>query len=182
MSRRAAAVVFVVRLEAPPGAEFFSQLFPCHAWRSVAGGSIARAIKEKVRIMDMRKYAGERFLKVADLDGGSIQETIAVIKPGKYDKPNVVFESGNLLGLNVTNTRTLVRAYGSNSTDWIGKAIELYVGEVEVRDGELQDAILVRPLSPVLPPEQRTKLQPQPEKAPQLSEQPQRDPSDEIPF
>ena len=77
-------------------ASLFSSIFSRHAWRSVAGRCQHARLKDLV--MDMRKFAGEHFLKVADLSNGSIQETIGVIKPGKYDKPNAVFESGNLLG------------------------------------------------------------------------------------
>ena len=88
--------------------------------------------------MDMTQFAGSgRFLKVADLDGGSIQETIAAIGPGKYDKANATFESGAVLSLNVTNTRALIKAYGSNSTDWLGKVVELYIGKIE--DGVCQN-------------------------------------------
>ena len=121
--------------------------------------------------MDMRLFAGEHFLKVADLNDGTAQKTIAVVKSGKYDKPNIVFEDGDLLSLNVTNTRCLMRAYGGNSTDWVGKTIELYVGKVEIQDGDIKDAILVRPISPLLKPEQRTKLPPVP-----APEAPKRDP------
>jgi hypothetical protein len=141
------------------------------AWRSVAGGSFTRAAKERILIMDMKQFVGEHFLKVADLNGEPIQKTIAIVKQGKYDKANVVFEDGDVLGLNVTNTRCLLKAYGDNSTDWIGKTIELYVGQIEVRDGDIKDAILVRPISPPLKPEQRTKLPPAP-----APEAPKRDP------
>ena len=80
--------------------------------------------------MDMRKYSGETFIKVDDVRNGPVRVQIAVVKEGKYDKANLVFESGEVLGLNSTNNRTLIRAYGPNSDDWIGKEIELYLGEI----------------------------------------------------
>jgi hypothetical protein len=97
--------------------------------------------------MDMRKYSGETFIKVDDVRNGPIQVQIAVVKEGKYDKPNLVFETGEVLGLNSTNNRTLIRAYGPNSDGWIGKEIELYLGEIEYQ-GSMQPAVLVRPISP----------------------------------
>jgi hypothetical protein len=36
--------------------------------------------------MDMRKYSGGTFIKVADVSEGPLQVQIAVIKEGKYDK------------------------------------------------------------------------------------------------
>jgi hypothetical protein len=33
--------------------------------------------------------------------------------------------------VNATNNRILMRAYGRNSDDWVGKEIELYLGEIE---------------------------------------------------
>jgi hypothetical protein len=125
--------------------------------------------------MDMKQYAGEHFLKVTDLDDEPIQKTIAVIKTGKWDKPNCVFEDGDVLSLNVTNSRALLKAYGSDSDGWVGKTIELYVGKVEVRDGDIKDAILVRPVSPPL---RRPKSPPQASK----TEPAEGDPSEEIPF
>jgi hypothetical protein len=41
----------------------------------------------------------------------------------------------------------LVRAYGPDSDDWVGKEIELYLGEVEYQK-DFQPAVLVRPVSP----------------------------------
>jgi hypothetical protein len=99
--------------------------------------------------MDMRKYSGGSFIKVADVSEGPLQMQIAVIKEGKYDKPDVVFETGETLSLNATNNRTLIRTYGPNSGDWIGKEIALTLGQIEYQ-GKLQDAVIVKPISPPL--------------------------------
>jgi hypothetical protein len=97
--------------------------------------------------MDMRKYSGPTFLRVDDVRDGPLQLQIAVIKEGKYGKPDVVFETGEMLSLNATNVRTLVRAYGSNSDRWIGKQVELVLGWVKFQ-GEPQEAVIVKPISP----------------------------------
>ena len=83
--------------------------------------------------MDMRKYSGPTFIKVPDVRNGSLPMQIAAIREGKYDKPDLVFESGEALSVNSTNNRILMRAYGSNSDDWVGKEIELALGQSSFR-------------------------------------------------
>ena len=97
--------------------------------------------------MDMRKYSGEQFIKVDDVREGPLQVQIALVKQGKFDKPDMNFETGEILSLNATNTKILVRAYGPNSEDWVGKEIELTLGQVEFQK-KLQDAVVVKPISP----------------------------------
>ena len=63
------------------------------------------------------------------------------------EKPDLVFESGEAFSVNSTNNRTLMRAYGSNSDNWVGKKIELALGQIKYQ-GELQDAVIVKPISP----------------------------------
>jgi hypothetical protein len=105
--------------------------------------------------MDMRKYSGATFIKVADVSEGPLQLQIAVVKVGKYDKPDIVFESGEILSLNATNNRTLIRAYGPNSDDWISKKIELALGQIEYQ-GEPQDAVIVKPIDAPIDASQKT--------------------------
>jgi hypothetical protein len=97
--------------------------------------------------MDMQEFSGGGFVKVDDVKEGPIKEQIDAVKLGKWDKPNLVFESGSLLSVNATNNRILMRAYGRNSDDWVGKEIELYLGEIEFQ-GTPREAVLVRPISP----------------------------------
>ena len=47
--------------------------------------------------MDMRKFSGEHFIKVDDVRDGAIQGQIAVVRQGKYDKQDLVLESGDVL-------------------------------------------------------------------------------------
>jgi len=107
--------------------------------------------------MDMRKFSGEHFIKVDDVRDGPIQEKIAVVRQGKYDKPDLVFESGDVLSLNARNNKTLMRAYGRNSDDWIGKEVELFLGKIEYQ-GKMQEAVLVRQISPQVKAKEQTKL------------------------
>lgn len=62
--------------------------------------------------MDMRKFAGEQFIRVDDVRDGPISLQIAMVKEGKFDKPDMIFKTGEILSLNSTNTKILVRAYG----------------------------------------------------------------------
>ena len=107
--------------------------------------------------MDMRKFSGDHFIKVNDVRDGPLNEVIAGAKIGKYDKPDLMFESGDLLSLNATNNSVLVRAYGSDSDNWIGKQIELFHGEIKYQ-GSDQEAVLVRPISPSVRVKEQTKL------------------------
>jgi hypothetical protein len=100
--------------------------------------------------MDMRKFSSPTFLKVNDVRDGPLQLQIAVVNEGKYEKPDLVFETGETLSLNATNVNTLMRAYGSNSDHWTGKEIELALAKIKYQ-GELQDAVIVKPISPPAP-------------------------------
>jgi hypothetical protein len=97
--------------------------------------------------IDMRKYGGEYYLTVPDVRDGPLPEKIVDVRDGKYDKPDLIFETGDALSLNATNRRVLMRAYGPTSDTWIDKNIECYLGEVEFQ-GKQQESVLTRPISP----------------------------------
>lgn len=97
--------------------------------------------------MDMKKYAGSRFLKFEDVKDAPRVETIAEAIEGRFEKANLIFESGDKFSLNKTNCRTLVRAFGENSCDWIGRKVELVAGEIEYQ-GAKKDSVLIRPVPP----------------------------------
>ena len=89
----------------------------------------------------------KKYLKATDVMEGPLIMHIAGVKEGAYG-PELVFESGETLSLNVTNTVTLIKAYGDgDGTSWIGKKIELYHGELEYK-GKMVASVLVRPLTP----------------------------------
>jgi hypothetical protein len=96
--------------------------------------------------MDMRAFKKPRFLKVDDFRNGSRQMRIAGVLSGKYDKPDLVFETGDKLGLSATNIETLAEAYGWESDSWADRLVELYVGKGKY-DGEDIDMVLVKPIS-----------------------------------
>jgi hypothetical protein len=101
-------------------------------------------------MIDMRKYgSGETYLTIADVREGPLLMTIAGAKEGQYDKPNLHFETGDILSLNATNRKTLMRAYGPTSNTWIGKQVELMLGQTMFQ-GAPQDSVIVRPISPAL--------------------------------
>ena len=130
--------------------------------------------KESV-IMDMSKYSGAAFLKAGDVKvNGSIRVVIADIQVGKYEKPDVSFTDGTKLSLNATNNKILCQAYGTDGDDWIGKEIELSLGEIEYQ-GKPQEAVLVKPISPPI-----EKKPPPPKPKPKNSGGGDMD--DEIPF
>src|SRR5690349_13363650 len=97
--------------------------------------------------MNMRKFAATEFIRLDDLKDGPREETIAGIVEGKFDKPDVIFESGAKMGLNKTNTLTLCKAYGDEEEAWIGKVVELFAGTIRYQ-GSDKEAVLVRPISP----------------------------------
>jgi hypothetical protein len=80
----------------------------------------------------------------------------------------LIFESGDKFSLNKANCRTLVRAFGEDSRDWIGCKIELVAGKAEYQ-GTKKDSVVVRPVS-------QQKNHPAPVKAEQD------DLNDQIPF
>jgi hypothetical protein len=110
--------------------------------------------------MDMRKFSGPTFLKVDDVREGPLQLQIAAINDGKYEKPDAVFETGETLSLNATNVKTLIRAYGPKSEGWAGKQIELTLGTVKFQ-GEPQDAVIVKPVSPPIATADKTAKSPE---------------------
>ena len=97
--------------------------------------------------MDMRKY-GRRsaFIKADQVRDQPRDETITFVKIGRFDRPDVAFESGKQLTLNATNVDVLIEAYG-DSDNWIGKHVRLFLGDIEYQ-GSPHEAVLVRPISP----------------------------------
>jgi hypothetical protein len=101
---------------------------------------------------DLKKFVGPRFIKPEHVREKPLRDTVAVVKQGKYDKLELVFESGDTLSLNATNTETLMNVYGRNSDRLVGKEIELYFGQLQY-NGKDNDAVLVRPITPAEKPD-----------------------------
>lgn len=106
-------------------------------------------------MIDMRKYASENYITVADVRDGPLQMKIVDVREGKFDKPDLVFETCDILSLSATNRKTLVRAFGFNTDAWISKEIELFLGEIPF-DKKPQEAVVVRLISPPLTAAEKT--------------------------
>jgi hypothetical protein len=110
--------------------------------------------------MDMSKHAGGLYLRAEDIrESGPKRVKIERVEEGQYGKPVLVLNDGTSLTLNQTNTRTLIRAYGSESRDWIDREIELHLSQTSY-EGHAQDSILVKPISPPIPLSERKPLKP----------------------
>jgi hypothetical protein len=96
--------------------------------------------------MDLTKYAGSKFIKVEDLDKGPQRKTIEAIETGKFDRPVAVFSDQKRMSLNATNVNTLINIFGSTESDnLIGEEVELFVGEVKLKDGITKSVLLRLP-------------------------------------
>jgi hypothetical protein len=163
--------IFVLQLEGKPGAAgirdlraLLKHLLRCSGFRCTGAREITtnhelpaaarrRRMDERKRAeketsaMDMREFIGSAFLKPGDVKDGPIKVAITDIVEGKFGKPDLVFDDGTRLSCNVTNARVLARAYGTDSKDWIGKEVELSLGETEYQ-GQPKASVLVKPISP----------------------------------
>jgi hypothetical protein len=100
-----------------------------------------------VRAMDVRAFRKPRFLKVEDLKAsGPRVDRIVGLKEGKFEKPELILESGDMIGLSATNLDTLARAYGYESELWSGHQIKLYAGAGEFNKKPVE-MVLIEPLS-----------------------------------
>jgi hypothetical protein len=97
--------------------------------------------------MDMREYVGGDFVKVEHVRNGPRRERIVDVTVGQFDRPVAALEAGDMLTLNHTNTRVLIKNHGERSEDWIGKIIELQLGKLPYK-GEEVDAVIVVPIDP----------------------------------
>lgn len=92
--------------------------------------------------MDMRKFSGSSFINI-DSVREPLRLRIASVGMGQWDKPNIIFETGEKFSVNATNNRILVRAFGADSDDWLGHTIELYEGVGEF-NGESKPMVRIR--------------------------------------
>jgi hypothetical protein len=96
---------------------------------------------------DLKDYSGEYFIKPDDVRKKALRRRITDVRKGNYDKLELVFDRGEVLSLNATNTRALSRVYGGSSDALIGKIIEMYLGQIPY-NGANNDAVLVNPITP----------------------------------
>lgn len=118
------------------------------------------------------------YLKAADLRGRDVTVVIDRIEPrhelqrqnGKDYKP-VIWMRGTDKGwcLNVTNARTIAKLYGSEVTQWVGKAVTIYPTQVQF-GRDTVEAIRVRPSIPT--PARVAPPPPSPSRAPGEDDEP----------
>ena len=103
---------------------------------------------------DLRKFSGSQFLKFEDVADNPIEVTIVAVSLGKFGKLDLTFDTGDKFSLNATNTKVLMKAYGYSDGDLLGQRIRLLPGKTKYQ-GELQDSVVVEPVSPGKPKEER---------------------------
>jgi hypothetical protein len=101
-------------------------------------------------MVNLREWIGGTFLKPEDIGATPIVLTIVDVAEGKWEKPDLTFNNGWKLSLNKTNARTIARAWGYESDDWIDKPVELSVG-LTTYQGEQQESVLLKPITPATP-------------------------------
>jgi hypothetical protein len=119
--------------------------------RRDARRQIAQAIsvETELKMVSLRKFGPQnRYIKLEDLkDRPPLRERIGLVKVenGKFgERAVLVFEpAGQMLSLNVTSVGNLMRDFGEESDDWVGKLVEVYAGEVETKSGTMH-AVLVK--------------------------------------
>jgi hypothetical protein len=128
-------------------------LFSHHARRSVDGRPNPRAMKigDDKMSYNLRDYSGEYFIKLDDVREKPLRRRITNVRKGNYDKLELVFDSGEVLSLNATNTRALSRVYGGSSDALIGKVVDLEHGQLRYQGAD-HDAVLVKPITQPEPP------------------------------
>jgi hypothetical protein len=98
---------------------------------------------ENKTMVDLSKYAGSRFLKLADVANGPKRKVIADVTEGDYDKPVLVFKDGSRFSVNKTNVNTLLELFGSADSKYIiGKEIVLYAGRVHFQGNETSSVLI----------------------------------------
>lgn len=107
--------------------------------------------KAKERDMNINEFITDGgFIKPDTVASGPIRDFVSDCKPGRFDRPDLYLQGGGILGLNITNLRTLRSAWGPESDHWIGKEVELYLGTLKY-NGTDNDSVLVRTISPATP-------------------------------
>jgi hypothetical protein len=100
--------------------------------------------------MDVSKYLGQRFIKLAQLENRPIEGPIAGIAEGDYGL-NLTLENGVTISLNKTSVGNLADAWGAESEHWITKKVRVFAGDIPFQGG-FKRGVVVVPLSPPNPP------------------------------
>jgi hypothetical protein len=121
--------------------EFRMHQRPMHSMRKSK-----RAFRRRCPV-DIRQFRKPKFLKIEDIRAsGPREDGIVGVKEGKFEKPDLLLESGDMIGLSATNIDVLAREYGWETKLWSGHAIRLVVGQGESNDKPV-DMVLIEPIS-----------------------------------
>jgi hypothetical protein len=85
---------------------------------------------------DVEEAGGELFVTIQDAEEVELRDGTKLMLVFEGEHPGLV--------LNQTNIRTLAKAFGDDSDDWLGNAITLFVIDLEVQ-GEQRKGIRIRP-------------------------------------
>ena len=93
--------------------------------------------------MDLTRYAGNRFIKLADVANGPKRKVVASVVEGNFDRPVMKFADGTSLTLNKTNVNTLLDLFGSADSKYVvGKLVELYAGTTKYQGADKPSVLL----------------------------------------
>jgi hypothetical protein len=99
--------------------------------------------------MDMRQYASTYIKPDHVRDGPLLTRIVNVFESEQFGRPVLELETGSQFTLNDGNTNTLIKAWGHNSDDWIGKEVELSLGTYrDWRSDTDKETVKIRAVSP----------------------------------
>ena len=134
---------------------------------------------------DMRKYNSTSYIKPDAVREGPLQARIvSVFISEKYDRPVLELDTGDLFTLNATNNRALCQAYGPDSDNWIGHAVEFSLGTyVDRQTDQTKETVKLKALSSCAGNGALQRVDPAQLPAPMAKRSTvKNDPDDEIPF
>ncbi len=110
---------------------------------------------------DYRTMFDSKWIRAWDLGGKDFTMVIERVEAGsidnfqtqKKDRAPILWFKGakKPLLLNKTNSKTIAQLYGTNTDEWVGKAITLF-GTTTSLKGETVDCIRIRPMIPKAAP------------------------------
>ena len=101
-------------------------------------------------MVDVRKYRGARYPKLADIEKSPIEDWILDVSEGEYGL-NLTFTNGATVTLNKTSVGNLADAWGNDSENWIAKGARAYAGDIPYK-GDFKRGVVVVPVSPPIKP------------------------------
>jgi hypothetical protein len=101
-------------------------------------------------MVDVSKYRGARYIKLADVEKNPIEDWIADVSEGEYGL-NLTFTNGATVTLNKTSVGNLADAWGEEADNWIAKRAKAYAGDIAYK-GDFRRGVVVVPVSPPTEP------------------------------